>query len=336
MVESRQQPQTRPRLDTDGTAERSVRGIEFGVSANGVPYMTRTGLAKVCGTDTETISRLSDEWEADAAADVTAPPNTPTGWLRERMSDEAGGYNAPKLYFKVRQRGVPLDAYPDLVCMTLIEYFAFETETPTEEAERSFRAIARHGLRDFIYTALSCKPGNKWKQFYDRASLARRERAPNGYFGVCDEINDIVVDLINAELTVNETTIPDISAGTHWAEFWSEERLAEKFGETVPWPHALPENHRVDGNPKLARAYPNKALTMFRKWFRNVYLPQLFPSYILGKAKLLEGGVDEAARTAALYEHKRSDHPGPTSERTVSTVLKKPQLASAKSIPGGS
>ena len=54
-----------------------------------------------------------------------------------------------------------------------------------------------------------------------------------------------------------------------------------------------------------AHAYPDSALPEFRKWFRELYLPTKFPKYILTKAKVLSGGVEQAKKLANLYRPKQ-------------------------------
>ena len=243
---------------------------------------------------------MSEEWEATHSSDVI-DPKTRMGWLRTRLA----GHRDPKLFNEIRRNNSPHYAYPDVVCMAVIEYFAFEARTTNAVALQNYRDIASHGLRTFIYEALGYTRGDNWKYFRDRVSILR-SRVPVGYFSIFREIADMVVDLINAGLTVSDKTIPDISVGQHWAAHWAKEGLGEKLGERVEWCHVYPDYYpQARSNPQFPWAYPDKALPEFREWFRSVYLPRKFPRYILGKAESLKGGADEAARIAGLYEKKQ-------------------------------
>ena len=59
-------------------------------------------------------------------------------------------------------------------------------------------------------------------------------------------------------------------------------------------------------NPqKETKAYPDNALSEFRRWFREDYLATKFPKYILTKANILPGGKQEAAQIAQMYQPKK-------------------------------
>jgi hypothetical protein len=78
-------------------------------------------------------------------------------------------------------------AYPDGVCLAILEYYAFEAGiNRKDEALMNFRLLAGKALRDFIYTQVGYDPENhvptQWKQFHDRMSLVYNA-VPAGYFG---------------------------------------------------------------------------------------------------------------------------------------------------------
>lgn len=134
---------------------------------------------------------------------------------------------------------------------------------------------------------------------------------PTGYFCVFDEIPRMVVDLINADLTVNDKTIPGISVGIALSKHWKAEGLAAQYGDRVAYEHHYPSYYpQAMSNPQDANAYPDAALPEFRRWFRNDYLLTKFPKYILSKAHVLPGGKDEALKIGGMYQPKQI--PGPT------------------------
>ena len=97
-------------------------------------------------------------------------------------------------------------AYPDFVCLAILEYYAFDSATPTPEARKNFRLLAGAALREFIYKEVGYDPSNSvpdaWKQFHDRVSLTYNA-VPRGYFGIFKEMADMIVTLGQQELHLN-------------------------------------------------------------------------------------------------------------------------------------
>ena len=115
-----------------------------------------------------------------------------------------------------------------------------------------------------------------------------------------------MVDLISAGLPVNQHTIPDGSVGGTWGRYWTANNFAEKYGERVEYPHHYPPEYPQSVmNPLAANAYPNEAWAEFQNWFRTIYLPTKYPTYILKKANLLPGGAEEARQLASMYKPKQ-------------------------------
>jgi len=287
-------------LDLGIEVERIVGGIEMGVLENGIPYLTQRGLADMSGAARSTIQELTQEWQQAHSTGV---------WPRGRMQYfkdylSKAGFEEPSLYIEIRKEGSPHYAYPDMVCMAMVEYFAFEAQRTNDTAIKNFRNLARYGLQKFIYDALGYIPEDPWKLFNARVSLLK-DSVPVGYFSVFKESTGLVVDLINAGLPVNQHTIPDGSVGGTWGRYWTANDLASKFGERIDYHHYYPaEFPQSASNPQLAKAYPNEAWAEFQRWFRSVYLPTKYPIYILKKASLLPGGAADARQLAAMYEPK--------------------------------
>lgn len=120
------------------------------------------------------------------------------------------------------------------------------------------------------------------------------------------ETTGLAVDLINANLTVNDKTLPDISVGIAWGKFWTGNQLGQRFGERVRYEHNFPDYYpQSASNPQTPWAYPDEALSSFRRWFRSQYLTTKFPKYILAKANVLDGGKLEAQQIAEMYNPKK-------------------------------
>lgn len=287
-------------LDLGIEVERVVGGIEMGVLENGIPYLTQRGLAEMTGAARSTIQELTLEWQDAQSSGVW--PRGRMQFFRDALTK--AGFDEERLYIEITKDGSPHYAYPDMVCMAMVEYFAFEAQRTNETALTNFRNLARYGLQKFIYDALGYVPEDPWKLFNARVSLLK-DSVPVGYFSVFKESTGLVVDLINAGLPVNQHTIPDGSVGGTWGRHWTNNNLSERYGERIDYPHYYPAEYpQSASNPQPAKAYPDAALPEFRQWFRSVYLPTKYPIYILKKASLLPGGANDAQQLAAIYEPK--------------------------------
>lgn len=286
-------------LDLGIEVERVVGGIEMGVLENGIPYLTQRGLAEMTGAARRSIQELTEEWQE---AQATGVWRGRMQFFRDALSKS--GFDEPRLYIEINKDGSPHYAYPDVVCMAMVEYFAFEAQRTNETALRNFRNLARYGLQKFIYDALGYVPEDPWKLFNARVSLLK-DSVPVGYFSIFKESTGLVVDLINAGLPVNQYTIPDGSVGGTWGRYWTANDLAAKYGDRIEYLHYYPSEYpQSASNPQRANAYPDHALAEFRHWFHTTYLPTKYPAYILKKASLLPGGVGDARQLAAMYEPK--------------------------------
>lgn len=285
-------------LDLGVEVERVVAGVEMGVLENGLPYLTQRGLAEMSGASRKAIFDITQEWEEAQRTGVFSRGRM--AYLRNYLTPK--GYDEPQLFIEIRKDGTPHYAYPDLVCTAMVEYFAFEAQRTNETAIKNFRNLARYGLQKFIYDALGYAPADPWKLFNARVSILK-DSVPLGYFSVFKESNGLVVDLINAGLSVNQHTMPDGSVGGVWGPYWTKNELAKKYGERIEYFHYFPpEYSQSASNPQKAWAYPDQALAEFRHWFRISYLTTKYPAYILKKASILPGGADEARQLAAMYQ----------------------------------
>ena len=293
-------------LDLGIEVQKDVNGIEMGVLENGIPYLTQRGLAEITGIARFAIQGLTKDWEDHYDDQILGKDRV--SFFKEYLFSK--GFNEPKLHIETMQNGKVHFAYPDLVCMAFLEYYAFESKQGDSTiALENYRRFAAFGLRKFIYEALDYAPSDSWKFFHDRVSLLK-DAVPTGYFSVFHEIPGMVVDLITAGLTVNEKTVPDISVGQHWARRWKAEGMADNFGDRVPYAHNYPPYYsQATSNPQDANAYPDAALPEFRRWFKAEYLLTKFPNYLLTKASVLLGGKAEAMKIANMYQSKQLAEP---------------------------
>jgi hypothetical protein len=289
-------------LDLGIEIQRDVGGIEMGVLENGIAYLSQTGLAKVCGVTRSVIQDLTTEWEESFSNQVTKKGRL--SFLQDRLSAE--GFSDPRLYIEIKRNGAPYYAYPDIVCMAIIEYYAFEAQQADNQAATdNYRKFAQHGMRQLVYQSVGYQPVDSWRYHNDRASLIQNS-VPVGYFSVFQEISGMIIDLINNGVTVSDKTIPDISVGLCWGKKWTGDQFDEQFGSRSQYEHNYPSYYsQAQSNPQKPWAYPDAALPEFRRWFRAEYLPTKFPPYILKKAKQLEGGQRQAQQIAQAFSPKR-------------------------------
>lgn len=287
-------------LDLGVEVQKDVNGIEMGVLENGIPFLTQRGLAGVTGVTRSVIQTITQEWEEHYDDPFLGKDRI--SFFIEYLS--ARGYREPKLYIETERDGSTHYAYPDVVCMAFLEYYAFESKGTFEDAVNSYRQFAAHGLQKYIYEALDYTPADKWKYHNDRVSILK-DASPPGHFTVFREITGLVVDLIAADLTVNDKTIPDISVGLAWGKHWSSRKLESDYGERIPYEHHYPDYYpQSTSNPQKPWAYPDSALPEFRKWFKETYLTTKFPAYILKKANVISGGKVEVEKIAGMYKNK--------------------------------
>ena len=265
--------------------EKEIDGIGMGVMPDGSAYLTARGLARMCGIDHTLVLDLANNW--------SAAQFKPRGMkIANLLQDQ--GYEANSLFVSVEFNGSAHHAFPDQVCMAVLEYYAFDSgaqiqQTVKEHALRNYRLLARSSLRAFIYTQVGYDPTHKipniWKEFHDRVSL-NYNNVPDGYFSIFKEIADMVVTMIQGGVPVNEKTVPDISVGIMWSKFWKASNLASEHGERVKYDHNYPDYFpQALSNPQECCAYPETALGVFRKWMRDSYFPVNFPSYLTTQTK---------------------------------------------------
>ena len=288
-------------LDLDVEIQRQVNGIEMGVLENGIPYLTQRGLSEISGVPRSVIQSITRDW-AETHGQKTFGKDR-ISHIRSKLLKK--GFDEPHLFIKTKKDGSIHYAYPDIVCMIILEYYAFEASKPQKKAIEYFRQLAIYGFQQFVYDALGYIPADKWKHYNDRVSILQNS-PPDGYFILFNEVAGLIVDLINAGLTVNENTVPDISVGQAWAQNWNDNSLYKKYGDRVKVAHHYPKYYpQAASNPQAIWAYPDTSLPEFRHWFRHEYLPTKFPKYLLKKAHVLPGGKDEAKAIAQMYEPKQ-------------------------------
>lgn len=285
------------RLDLGIDRAIEVDGVGMGVLTDGTAFLTGRGLARLCGVAHRNIQDISVEFHSSP---------TPPRVTRIREIMQSHGVILEQPYVAIQQRSGTFYAYPDSVCIAILEYYAFEVSPPRPEAVKNYRLLAGKALRDFIYTQVGYDPNANvpaaWKQFHDRVSLTYNS-VPKGYFGIFKEIADMIVTLGQAGLHIDSNFLPDISVGRAWSEYWTESNLSAQFGERTKFEHNYPDYFpQAKSNPQEPWCYPEAALGEFRRWFREKYIGEgKFQKYIENKVKQNQLPVSFAQLAIAAY-----------------------------------
>lgn len=292
-----------PSLDLGVEREIEVDGIGMGVLSDGTPYLTGRGLARLVGMENLHIRTIGIEWNE-------TPPKPRIEGIKKILSSRGVELEAP--FIAVRNGEQVAHAFPDAVCLAVLEYYAFDAHQPRDIARKNFRLLAGKSLRDFIYTQVGYDPNNElpevWRVFHDRVRLTYN-KLPPGYFGIFKEIADMIVTLGNAGLQINKSFLPDISVGSTWSRHWDETNLEAEFGARRKYEHNYPDYFpQAASNPQPSWCYPEAALGEFRRWFRDQYIGEgKFKNYLANKVRLHELPASFTQLALAAYKRDPDD-----------------------------
>lgn len=254
-------------------------GIEMGVMNNGTPYLGARGLATLCGVAPSVIITLVKDWDELRSK--------PRGLSIDRLIREQGG-DSSQLYVPITVDGKVYHAINDTNCMAILEYYAFDSQTPSQQAQQNYRNLAKLTLRTFIYERTGYNPEDSlphyWKVFHERITL---NELPSGFFSVFSEIANLLISGIRSGMPFDHKTMPDISVGIAWGKHWTSNELDGKFGNRTKFQHVFPDD--FPQKDPMAWIYPVDALGEFRRWMDDVYLSDKFGIYLTNKAK--KGGL---------------------------------------------
>lgn len=251
-------------------------GFEMGVLNDGTPFLSMRALSRMCGIANSTLSQTSSNWLIGKK----------DGRLGRFLHES--GISTDSLYIETQVDGKTVYAYPDDVCSLVLEFYAFEVNSPNEQAIKNYRTISRAGLRMFIYSSLGYDPGNRipeaWRHYSERMLL---NTVPPGYFSVFKEMGTLMVTAMQGGMPMDSKTVPDISVGKMWSKFWETNKLERRYGERSKHPHVYPDHFPQSQVETEAWIYPVGSLGEFRIWMNDNYLPHHFPKYVHYKAKRL-------------------------------------------------
>ena len=279
-------------------------GIEMGVLENGVPYLSERGLIKMTGVARTTFRRVSGN----------ESPTPATNETRQHITEllKKSGYTEDNLFIKTEFSGRVIYAYPEEVCLAILEYYAFDAPRKLTKAVQSFRVLSRAGFRLFIYQSVGYAPQkahlDSWRHYHDRVDMLL-DKVPSGYFCVFREISGMIVTLIRKGVLISDKVIPDISVGLTWAKKWKDNNWSEQYGDRINYEHSYPDYYPQSvSNPQDAKAYPNEVLAEFRKWFEHEYIESKFPKYLLNSAKKGNIQLEYATQAIEAFNQNRLEN----------------------------
>ena len=129
-----------------------INGVEMGVLENGLPFLTESGLARMCGIDRKVLNRLAANWDEEKHKNRGKAINQLLSQI---------GYSEDTLFIKSLHNGSPVNAYTEPVCLAILEYYAFVADEKRIEALDTFRYLAKTTFRLFIYQKLAQHPKTK-------------------------------------------------------------------------------------------------------------------------------------------------------------------------------
>lgn len=291
---------TKGQLEFDLTIVTEVEadGVGMGVLSNGAPYLTGRGLSRLCGVDHSTIIKITNDWQETPVKKRIA---TIKKNIREMEGDDTYAF------LPVPRGGTIYHAFPENVCMAVLEYYALDSTASNEHAKKAYRTLARKGFVDFVYEQVGLSRGASirdlsTKQFMDRVGSVYGS-VPEGYFCVFEEIADMFAALIARDIKIDSSFVPDISVGMAWSKYWKEENLDAVYGMRQKFSHQYPSYYpQSAAGPQEAFCYPEDALGEFNRWKREVYREKKLSTYLKGKVKA--GSIASHQATAIVDAYK--------------------------------
>ena len=257
--------------------EKETNGFGMGVMSDGTPYLNQQGLARLCGVDPQNIGNISKEWGSDKP--------------RYKKIAEIIGDDVPSNpYRSVPYKGTIHHCFPVNICLAILEYYTFDSSSPSSVARQNYRRLAGTKLAELIYREVGYDPSGRhsprFEKWHERIAL-NHQSAPIGYFNVFNESSSIIYELIMEGITVDDKTVIDISIGKRWSDHWVSSDFDKTYGLRRHFPHKYPKSHpQSAANPQEAWCYPEIALGEFRRWLAAVYISDGYlRKYLEGKIK---------------------------------------------------
>lgn len=245
-------------------------GIEMGVMDDGTPFLSGAGLSQMCGVVPSVITDLGEF--------ISLGRTKPRGAKIANILSQTPDFSSDRFFEKIPHNGQIVNAYPEAVCMAVLEYYAFEAgERCTDKAKQISRLLMRKTFRDFVYSLVGY---NKPRLSFSDYMLSRinhhhavsRNPLPDGYFCLFDKMIELLQRFdLRIEYTLGEQWYdsskgalrflePDISLGRHFSGLFKNE-FTEKE-------QAYQEEYNARAsNPKIKEFWSTKLKEI--KWKRD-------------------------------------------------------------------
>jgi hypothetical protein len=209
---------------------------ELGVTKNGIPYLTIKGLSLMIGVEIDLLQSIILDSDKSNQTSITKS-------VREILVQY--DYNNDLLYSIEIHNGVETITITEVVCMAMLEYFAFVSSQPLEQAKNSFRILTKKKFKDLVSSAVLYE----WVNSMQKLDLTLDNE---GYFNVIKEIARATLSF-NVLNEIQFQVIED-----SWYDYWKINNLSAIYGEQII---------NIDITGKDTTEYPIEALGVFRGWF---------------------------------------------------------------------
>ena len=257
---------------------------------DGESGMSVTALADFCGVRQQTITQLLNRVEV-------ADPITND--LPEQLRSFAG-----KDLRLITNDVQGIKIIPDEACYAIAEYYAFDARSYEGQkiAQDNYRMAGRAGIRVFIWAQTGYIPEllreslrSNTTTYISRLENMRDHTVSDDLWTTFREGAEVLL-LVEKEMgvPVDQMDLCDGSIGSHWSRYRKEQPWAGEVGSYI---HV----YRDKRGERECNAFDLSELSYFRRWLRDVYIPEHLPSYLAekhGKKAVLEiyqgiGGVTD-------------------------------------------
>ena len=240
--------------------QKEVDGLTMGILMDGIPYLSESSLAELCGVSQITINSISQEWHSKPLTKRIAAI---------KMNLAESGYTAPRAYVTAMWNGVEQCCYPSNICISILMYFAFDAGPNCQEK-------ARESLRRLVNSPQDLIPKSSGHD-----SQTGGDAMPPGFF--IPEMMPFGLDPVDLNRSIEQC----------WDQYWEDHKLSAKYGERIPNP-ASKSNANVE-----KWFYPAKSVEVYRVWEQHEYYAGgKFEAYL--NKKVESGEIPPALAAHAL------------------------------------
>ena len=163
-------------LPLEVVASADLNGLEMGVTSDGTPFLTASGLARACGVPNQYFSGKKG-----------------STFFRSKIAKSAArfGFEGCTFSRKIKYKGQTVNAIPSIICSLTIKHFA----KTHQEASDSLDVLLMNGLGQFIYDNTGYTPNSTSHDPVDTDRVNYRDRVKDSHFLLTDEIKEFLIEL---------------------------------------------------------------------------------------------------------------------------------------------